>query len=52
MKQGFNPFGGGGSQNDEVTNLKKKLEDLNLPDEAKKIVEQELNKVSKLSPSN
>lgn len=50
MKQGFGPFGN--SNNDEINNLRKKLEELKLPEEAKKIVEQELNKVSKLSPSN
>lgn len=50
MKSGFNPFSAGG--NEEVSNLKKKLEDLKLPEEARKIVEQEISKVSKLSPSN
>lgn len=50
MKQSFGPLGN--SNNDEVNNLRKKLEDLKLPEEAKKIVDQELNKVSKLSPSN
>ncbi len=50
MKQGFNPFGG--NNNEEVSNLKKKIEELKLPEETKKIVDQELHKVSKLSPSN
>ena len=36
MKSGFNPFGGG---NEEVNNLKKKLDELKLPEEAKKIVD-------------
>lgn len=35
----------GGYGNDEVSNLKKKLDELKLPEEAKKIVEQELSKV-------
>jgi hypothetical protein len=37
MRSGFSPFGGQG--NDEVNNLRKKLEELKLPDETKKIVE-------------
>jgi len=49
MKSNFSPFGGG-SQNEEVNNIKKKLEEIKLPEEAKKIVDQEINKVSKLSP--
>lgn len=49
MKSNFSPFGGG---NEEVTNLKKKLEEIKLPEEARKIVDQELNKASKISPSN
>ena len=36
MKSSFNPFGGG---NEEVSNLKKKLDDMKLPEEAKKIVD-------------
>eukprot|EP00347_Sterkiella_histriomuscorum_P014802 403359469 len=50
MRGGFG--GGSGRDNDEVTNLRKKLEEIKLPEEAKKIVETELNKVSRLSPSN
>ena len=50
MRGGFG--GGSGRDNDEVTNLRKKLEEIELPEEAKKIVETELNKVSRLSPSN
>lgn len=36
MKSNFSPFGGG---NEEVTNLKKKLEEIKLPEEARKIVD-------------
>jgi len=36
MKGGFNPFGGG---NEEVANLKKRLDELKLPEEARKIVD-------------
>ena len=43
---------GGSGQNDEVENLRKKLNDLKLPEEAKKIVDGELQKVSRISPSN
>lgn len=32
-------FGGMGQNNDEVTNLRKKLEEIKLPEEAKKIVD-------------
>ena len=45
-------MGGMGGNNDEVTNLRKAIEEIKLPEEAKKIVDSELNKVSKLSPSN
>lgn len=52
MKGGF---GGGfrdGKNNDEVSNLIKKFSEIQLPEEAKKIVEQEINKVQRLSPSH
>jgi ATP-dependent Lon protease len=44
--------GMGGGPNEEVTNLTKKLSEMQLPEEAKKIVDQEIQKVSRLSPSN
>lgn len=37
---------------DEVENLKKKIEELALPEEAKRIVDQELSKVERMSPQN
>ncbi len=36
FKSSFSPFGGG---NEEVTNLKKKLEEIKLPEETRKIVD-------------
>lgn len=56
-----NPFGdfmsglGGGmgsAPNEEVQNITKKLQDLKLPEETRKIIDQEVQKVSRLSPSN
>lgn len=39
MRGGFGGFGGSGQGNDEVTNLRKKLEEIKFPEEAKKIVD-------------
>lgn len=49
-------FGAGmpgmGGPSEEVSNLTKKLNELDLPEETRKIVEQEISKVSRMSPSN
>lgn len=55
----MNPFslqggggGGKGGKGDEIEQLRNKIEQLQLPEEAKKIVEGELNKVSRMSAHN
>lgn len=45
-------FGGMGGPSEEVQALTKKLQELELPEETRKIIDQEIQKVSRLSPSN
>ena len=38
--------------NEEIEILRKKIEELQLPEEAKRIVDQEINKAQRLNPQN